>query len=80
MVKKGIVLGYVISSDGIEVDKAKIDLIANIPFLTCVKDIRSFLRHAGFYCRFIKDFSRIATLLSNLLAEDVPVHFSRKCL
>ena len=43
MVKKGIILGHVISSDGIEVDKAKIDLIANLPPLTCVKDVRSFL-------------------------------------
>jgi len=49
MVKKGIVLGHVISQNGIEVDKAKSDLIANLPPPTCVKDIRSFLGHAGFY-------------------------------
>ena len=49
MVKRGIVLGHIISSEGIEVDKAKVDLIANLPHPTCVKDIRSFLRHARFY-------------------------------
>ena len=53
MVKKGIVLGYVISQNGIGIDKAKFDLIANLPPPTCVKDIRSFLGHAGFYRRFI---------------------------
>ncbi|KAL8154851.1 hypothetical protein AgCh_000263 [Apium graveolens] len=47
MVKEGIVLGYKISLKGIEVDKAKIDLIANIPPPKSVKEIRSFLGHAG---------------------------------
>ena len=50
MVKKGIVLGYVISSDDIEVDEAKIDFIANPPPPTRVKDARSSLGHVGFYC------------------------------
>jgi len=49
MVKRGIVLSHVISSDGIEVDKVKIDLIGNLPPSTCVKDVKSFLGHAGFY-------------------------------
>ena len=43
MVKKGIVLGYIISKDGIEVDKAKTDLIVNLPPPTYVKEVRSFL-------------------------------------
>ena len=80
MVKKGIVLGHIISRDGIEVDKAKTDLIINLPPLTYVKEVRSFLGHADFYCHFIKDFSKIVKLLSNPLAKDVPFHFSKECL
>nr|GFA61925.1 retrovirus-related Pol polyprotein from transposon 17.6 [Tanacetum cinerariifolium] len=49
MVKEGIVLGHKISKKGIEVDKAKIEVISKLPHPTTVKGIRSFLRHAGFY-------------------------------
>ncbi|GJU34707.1 transposon ty3-I gag-pol polyprotein [Tanacetum coccineum] len=49
MVKEGIVLGHEISKKGIEVDKAKIDVISMLPHPTTVKGIRSFLGHAGFY-------------------------------
>jgi hypothetical protein len=80
MVKQGIVLGHVISSKGIEVDKAKVDLISSLPPPRTVKDIRSFLGHAGFYRRFIKDFSKIARPLCNLLGKDVPFDFNDKCL
>jgi hypothetical protein len=67
MVTEGIVLGHKISSKGIEVDKAKIEVIEKLPPPVNVKGIRSFLGHAGFYRRFIKGFSKIAKLLSNLL-------------
>jgi len=53
MAKKGIVLGHIISRDGIEGDKAKTDLIINLFPCTCVKDVRSFLGHTGFYRHFI---------------------------
>ena len=48
------------SSDGTKVNKAKIDLIANLLLPTCVKDVSSFLGHAGFYHRCIQNFSEIA--------------------
>ena len=80
MVKKEIVLHHIISRDGIEVDKAKIDLIVNLPPPTCVKEMRSFRRHASFYRHFIKDFSKIAKSLTNLLAKDMPFHFPDECL
>ncbi|XP_074374208.1 uncharacterized protein LOC141714595 [Apium graveolens] len=80
MVKEGIVLGHKISKKGIEVDKAKIDLIASLPPPKSVKAIRSFLGHAGFYRRFIKDFSKKARPLTNLLSKDVKFEFNSDCL
>ncbi|CAL2238234.1 unnamed protein product [Prunus armeniaca] len=80
MVKQGVVLGHVISSKGIEVDKAKIDIISNMAAPTSVKGVRSFLGHAGFYRRFIKDFSKITHPLCNLLAKDVVFHFDKDCM
>ncbi|XP_057747508.1 uncharacterized protein LOC130966707 [Arachis stenosperma] len=80
MVTEGIVLGHKISSRGIEVDKAKVEVIEKLPPPANVKAIRSFLGHAGFYRRFIKDFSKIAKPLSNLLAADTPFVFDTQCL
>ena len=45
-----------------------------------MKEVRSFLRYAGFYRRFGKDLSKIVKPLSNLLAKDMPFHFSDDCL
>ena len=80
MVQEGIVLGHVISSRGIEVDRAKVELIAKLPPPTTVKLVRSFLGHAVFYRRFIKDFSKIAKPLCNLLAKDTPFVFDNQCM
>jgi hypothetical protein len=80
MVREGIVLGHLISERGIEVDRAKIEVIEQPPPLVNVKGIRSFLGHAGFYRRFIKDFSHIARPHTNLLAKDVPLNFDDACL
>ena len=70
MVNQGIVLRHVISSRGIEVDKAKIELISKLPSPTNVKTVKQFLGHAGFYRRFIKDVSKIAKPLYKLLEKD----------
>ncbi|GJT21702.1 reverse transcriptase domain-containing protein [Tanacetum coccineum] len=80
MVKEGIVLGHKISKKGIEVDKAKIDVIAKLPHPTTIKGIRSFLRHAGFYRRFIKDFSKISRPMTHLLEKNTPFIFSEECI
>ncbi|GJR04320.1 reverse transcriptase domain-containing protein [Tanacetum coccineum] len=80
MVKEGIVLGHKISKSGIEVDKAKVDVIAKLPHPTSVKGIRSFLGHAGFYRRFIQDFSKIARPMTHLLEKDTPFIFSKECV
>ncbi|CAN6547907.1 unnamed protein product [Malus baccata var. baccata] len=80
MVKQGIVLGHLISNRGIEVDKAKIDAIEKLPPPTTVKSVRSFLGHAGFYRRFIKEFSKISRPLCDLLAKDAPFVFDEACL
>ena len=79
MVRQGIVLGHVISNKGIAVDKAKVDLISSLPPPKSVKEVRSFLGHAGFYRRFIKDFSKISRPLCNLLAKETPFVFDDDC-
>nr|GEV61810.1 reverse transcriptase domain-containing protein [Tanacetum cinerariifolium] len=80
MVKEGIVLGHKISKQGIEVDKAKVDVITKLPHPTTVKGIRSFLGHAGFYRHFIKYFSKIARPMTRLLEKDTPFNFSKECV
>ena len=79
MVTQRIVLGHIMSREGIEVDKAKVELISNLPTPKCVKDIWAFLGHVGFYRRFIRDFSTIAGPLCNLLAKDVTFEWSQSC-
>nr|GEU35237.1 DNA-directed DNA polymerase [Tanacetum cinerariifolium] len=78
MVKEGIVIGYKISKEGIEVDKAKVDAITKLPHPTTVKGIRSFLGYAGFYRRFIKDFSKIAQPMTRLLEKNTTFIFSKE--
>ena len=79
MVREGIVLGHKISPNGIEVDRAKVEIIEKLPPPNSIRAIRSFLGHAGFYRRFIKDFSKISKPLSNLLVKDTPFVFSDEC-
>ncbi|GJU10628.1 reverse transcriptase domain-containing protein [Tanacetum coccineum] len=63
----------------IEVDRAKVDVIAKLPPPTSVKGIWSFLGHAGFYRRFIQDFSKIVRPMTHLLEKETPFIFSNEC-
>ncbi|KAL4295792.1 hypothetical protein GQ457_12G014190 [Hibiscus cannabinus] len=77
---EGIVLVHKISSKGIEVDRAKIEVISKLPPPTTVKGIRSFLGHAGFYRRFIEDFSKITKPLCSLLEKGRQFEFNEDCM
>ncbi|RVW18421.1 Retrovirus-related Pol polyprotein from transposon 297 [Vitis vinifera] len=79
MVHQGIVLGHIISEKGIEVDKAKVELIVKLPPPTTVRGVRQFLGHAGFYRRFIKDFSNLSKPLCELLAKDAKFIWDERC-
>ncbi|RDX86436.1 Retrovirus-related Pol polyprotein from transposon 17.6, partial [Mucuna pruriens] len=67
MVTKGIVLGHVVSNRGIGVDKSKIDIISSLPNPASVREVRSFLGHAGFYRRFIKNFMHVIAYASRTM-------------
>jgi hypothetical protein len=58
----------------------KIEVIEQLPPPTNVKGICSFLGRAGFYRRFIQNFSQIAQPLTHLLAKDAPFIFMEECL
>nr|GEZ11503.1 reverse transcriptase domain-containing protein [Tanacetum cinerariifolium] len=80
MVKEGIVLSHKISKNKIEVDKAKVDVIAKLPYPTTIKGIRSFLGHAGFNRRFHTILFEITRQMTRLLEKDTPFFFSNECV
>lgn len=73
-------LGHVISKTGDVIDKAKVDMITNLPPTQSMKYVRPFLSHVGFYRKFIKYFSKIVKPLSLLLAKDVSFDLKLDCL
>ena len=80
MVNQGIVLGHIISEKGIEVNKANIDMISKLPSPTNLKTVRQFLGHAGFYRRFIMNFSKIAKPFYKLLEKGAKFIWVEDCL
>ena len=70
MVREGVVLRHIILGKGLEVDKAKIEVIQNLPLLGTVRDLRSFPRHVGFYQRFIQDFAKVSKPLTTIPCKD----------
>lgn len=68
------------SERGIEVDNDKIEVIENLQPPKTVREVRSLLRHVGFYRHFIKDFSNITKPLTGLMMKDVEFIFDEKCL
>ena len=79
MVAEGIVLGHKISAVGLEVNQANVAIIKTLLPPTTVKGIRSFLEHAGFYRRFIREFSKTSRPLCRLLEKDAKFDFDESC-
>jgi len=77
MVHEGIVLRNLVSSRGIEVNKAKIDVMASSPYPASVQEVHSLLGHASFYRGFIQDYNKIALPLSKLLKKDIDFVFDQ---
>jgi hypothetical protein len=70
-------LGYVVTLQGIEVDQAKVEAIQGWPVPKTITQVWSFLGLAGFYRRFVKDFSIIAAPLNELTKKGVPFNWGK---
>jgi len=79
MFTKGIVLGHHISGDGIKVDKSKVEVISKLSIPNCQKDVRSFLGFTGYYRKFIKNFTKMASPLFKLLTKDCEFNWNLDC-
>jgi hypothetical protein len=79
MMSEGIVLRHFISSQGIQVDPSKIQVIKNFPTPKTQTEVRSFLGNVGYYKRFINFFSKIASPLFVLLMKNVEFKWTNSC-
>ena len=70
MVREGIVFGHLVSSKGLEVDKAKVEVIQDLALSKWIRELRSFLGHVGFYQHFIYDFAKVSKPLTSLLCKE----------
>ncbi|XP_028791318.1 uncharacterized protein LOC114747196 [Neltuma alba] len=77
---RALSFGHRVSKQSLEVDKAKVSVIEQLPPPISVKGIRSFLGHTGFYLHFIKDFSKITKPFCNLLEKDREFKFDNACM
>lgn len=78
MICEGVVLGQNISQKGIDVNKAKVEVITNLSPHVNEKDIRNCLGNVGFYRRFIRDFSKLTKPFTNFLFKDKPFTFEKE--
>ena len=76
---EGTMLGHTISQQGLQVDPNKIYIIQKVPPPQKVRDVQIFLGLAGYYRRFIKDFSKLASPLFSLLGKDVEFKWTNDC-
>ncbi|KAL4030754.1 hypothetical protein IC575_009005 [Cucumis melo] len=72
-------LGHVVSKAGVFVDPAKIEAVTGWTRPSTVSEVRSFLGLAGYYRRFVENFSRIATPLTQLTRKGAPFVWSKAC-
>jgi len=72
-------LGHILSEDGISVDPSKVQEVLYWKVPTSVHEVRSFLGLAGYYRRFIPDFSKIAKPMTKLFKKDVKFVWSQEC-
>lgn len=72
-------LGFILTTDGIEVDPEKTAVIRNWAVPTTVRGVQSFLGFCNFYRRFIKDYNRITKPLNRLTRKDVPFTWTEEC-
>jgi len=79
MMTEGTMLGHIISQQGLRVDSNKIDIIQRVPPPKKVRDVLSFLSLAGYYRRFIKDFSKLASPLFGILRNDAEFIWTDNC-
>ena len=79
LLTEGIVSRHHISSQGIKVDPAKIEVIVGLPSPKTQKEVRSFLGHAGYYRRFIENFTKIATPMFKLLTKESEFQWTKYC-